>query len=103
VNLHHKGHTCDTCYRLDIADEVEVELEHRCVDGICRSGQEKRVTIRLRQYDRLGGDAAAGSGVVLNDNDWPSRSDSDRPINRATMSGAPPGPKPSIKRTGRAG
>jgi hypothetical protein len=34
---------------------------------------------------------------------WPKRSDSHCPVRRATMSGALPGAKPTIMRTGRDG
>jgi hypothetical protein len=74
-----------------------------CIDGICCTNREQRVTVRGCPRDRLGGNIAAGTTAVLDDNDCPSCSDSDLPINRATMSSAEPAPKPSIMRTGRVG
>ena len=67
MHLHDKRHAGDACDRRDIADEVVVELEYRRVDGICRSNQEQRVTVRGRPHNRLGSDVAAGAGAVLDD------------------------------------
>jgi len=38
VDLHDIGYPNDACDRRDVVDEIEVELEHRRVDGICRHG-----------------------------------------------------------------
>ena len=65
VNLHDTGHTADARDRRDIANEVEVELEHRRIDGICYSNQQQRVTVRGCPHDRLGGNAAASALGVL--------------------------------------
>ena len=71
MNLHDERHTADGCDGRYIADEVKVELEHPSVDGICCRDQEQRVTVRGCPHDRLGSNAAAGAGVVLDDNRLP--------------------------------
>ena len=56
--------------RRDVADEIEIELVvERRVDRVRRNDQEKRVAVRRRTHDRLGGDIAAGAGPVLDD-EW---------------------------------
>src|SRR5262245_55032855 len=47
-DLHDEGHPSDACDRRDIAIEVEVELEHRRVDGIDHGNQQQRVAARRR-------------------------------------------------------
>jgi hypothetical protein len=71
MDLHHKGHTADACDRRDIANEVEVQLEHRGIDGTCRSNQEQRVTVRRCSDDGLGGNAAAAARAILDDKRLP--------------------------------
>ena len=56
--------------RRDVADEIEIELfVQRRVDRVRRSDQEERVAIGGRTHDRLGGDIAAGTRPVLDD-EW---------------------------------
>ena len=56
--------------RRDVADEIEIELVvKRRVDRVRGADQKKRVAVRGRPHDRLGGDIAAGSRPVLND-EW---------------------------------
>jgi hypothetical protein len=62
-----KGTPTDACDRRDIANEVEVELEHCRVEGINHGNQQQRVTVRGCPHDRLGGNIAAGARAVLDD------------------------------------
>ena len=51
-------------------DDIEIELfVERRVDRVCRGDQEERVAVGRRAHDRLGGDIAAGTRPVLDD-EW---------------------------------
>ena len=52
----------------DIADEIEIELVvERGIDRVRPCHQEERIPVRRRIHDRLGGDVAAGTRPVLDD------------------------------------
>jgi hypothetical protein len=98
----------------DVVNEIVIEfLIERCIDSIRRSGQEKRIAIGGRTYDRLGGDIATRAGPVVDDKrlaeplrqpyGWPSRSDSHCPMMRTTISPPAPAGNPMTTRTGRVG
>ena len=54
--------------RRDVADEIEIELVvERRVDRVRRAGHEKRVSVRRRTHDRLGGDIGTSTRPVLDD------------------------------------
>src|SRR5690349_14034921 len=58
----------DACDRLGLANEIkfEVGIETR-VDGVRPVGQEKGIPIRLRAYQRLGGDIARRTRTVVDE------------------------------------
>src|SRR5215471_15514643 len=50
----------------DVPDEIEAEVFiERCVDRVEGARHQKRMAVRRRAHDRLGGDIAAGAGAVL--------------------------------------
>src|SRR3954452_12671083 len=52
----------------DVVNEIEIEIVvERRINGIRRSGQQERITIRSGAHDRLGGDVAACARPVLDD------------------------------------
>jgi len=52
--------------RCDVADEIEIQLlVERRVDRVRSNAGEKRVAVRGRTYNGLGGDIAASTGPVL--------------------------------------
>src|SRR5215472_22077 len=60
VRYHDVGHTGDASNRRDVAAEIETKLfVQRSTDRIYRSDEEKRIAVRERARDRLGGDIAA--------------------------------------------
>src|SRR5262249_35162608 len=51
----------------DVPDEIEAEVfVERCVDRVEGARHQKRLAVRGRAHDRLGGDIAAGAWAVLN-------------------------------------
>jgi hypothetical protein len=73
------------------------------VEGICCGHHEERVAIGGRANYRLGGQVATAPGRFSTTICWPSRSDNDWPIMRATRSVGPPAGKPTNRCTGRDG
>src|SRR5215510_4483051 len=70
VRYYDVGHTGDAGNRRDVAAEIETKLfVHRSIDRVCRGEQEERVAIGRRAHDRLGGDIAASTRPVLDD-EW---------------------------------
>jgi hypothetical protein len=67
LNLHDQGRTNDTGDRRDIADEVEVKVEHGRIYRICCGSQQQRVAIRECPHDRLSCDIAGSATAVLDD------------------------------------
>src|SRR5262249_36932519 len=65
------GYPNDACDRRDVVDEIEVELEHRRVEGIFRTNQQQRVAIRGCPHDRFGGNIAGCATAVLDDERLP--------------------------------
>jgi hypothetical protein len=66
IYQHHERHADDCADRRDVADEIETELVVQCrVDGVRRTVEEERVTVRRRSLGHLGGDIAAGARTVL--------------------------------------
>ena len=62
------GHADDARDRRDVADEIEIEfLVERRVDCVRRADQEQCIAVRGRAHDRLGGDIAASTRPVLDD------------------------------------
>jgi hypothetical protein len=58
----------DAADRLDIADEIEVQMPvKRGVDRITGVDEEQRVTVRRRGDDGLGPEIAAGARLILDD------------------------------------
>src|SRR5215471_15530991 len=50
----------------DVPDEIEAEVFiERCVDRVEGARHQKRMAVRRRAHDRLGGDIAAGAWTVL--------------------------------------
>src|SRR5262245_55385128 len=70
MHRHYAGHTHNARYRLDVTDEIKIELiEKRRVDGITCADQKVHITVRGRAHDSLGGDIAVRAWPVLND-EW---------------------------------
>ena len=70
MDHHDLGLADDARDRRDIADEIEIELVvERRVDRVRCADQKKRIAVRRRTHDRLGGDVAAGARPVLDD-EW---------------------------------
>jgi len=68
IHLHHQGTSDQSGNRRDVAHEIEVEaLVERCVDGVCRADQQKRVAVRERFHHRFGADVGTRARPVLND------------------------------------
>ena len=69
VDHHDMAHPHDAGDRGDVADEIEVELviERRRIGGGRRVEYEKRIAVRRRVHDRLGGQVAARSRPVLDE------------------------------------
>jgi hypothetical protein len=66
IHLHYQGRTDDSCNRRDVADEIEAELfVGRRVGEVGGTGQEDRVAVGRRSYDRLGADIAGGARPVV--------------------------------------
>src|SRR6516225_5189089 len=62
------GRPHDACDRRDVADEIEIELVvERRIDCVESTDQEQRVAVGRGTHDRLGGDVAAGSRTVVDD------------------------------------
>jgi hypothetical protein len=60
----------NACNRRDVTDEIEVEfVVERRIARVGGSDYEKRVAVRGRFCDRLGGDIAARTRPVLDD-EW---------------------------------
>ena len=83
--------------RRDVADEIEIELVvERRVDRVVELTSEQRIAVRRRAHDRLGGDIAASTRPVLDD-EWlaePLRQPlTDQPREDV---GRPPAAKPTI-------
>ena len=68
---HHDEGTADEARDgRDVANEIEIEVVvKRRIDRVRRTDQEQRVTVRNCAHDRLGGDIAAGTRPVLDD-EW---------------------------------
>src|SRR5437867_11905958 len=68
-NDHHKlGTTGNAGDRRDVADEIEIELfVERRISRVRKTNQEKRVAIRGRIHDGLGGDVGTRDGRVPDD------------------------------------
>ena len=48
--------------------KLKIELLVKCsVDGVHRSGHKERIPVRVRVYDRLGGDIASRARPILGD------------------------------------
>ena len=77
-NDHHDlGATGNARNRSDIADEIEVELlVKRRITRVRKTNQEKRVAIRGRIHDGLGGDVGTCTRPVLDDELLAVRSES---------------------------
>src|SRR5579864_5764228 len=70
IDHHDIGYAHDARNRRDVADEIEIEFFiKRRVDRGRRRDKEKRVTIRRRIHDGLGGDVRACTWPVLDD-EW---------------------------------
>src|SRR5215468_1183361 len=68
MHRHDVRHVVHGRDRRDVADEIEIELVvERRVDRVESTDQEQRVTVGRGTHDRLGGDIAAGSRTVLDD------------------------------------
>ena len=68
--VHHQdvGKADEARNRRHVADEIEAELfVERRVDRVRRSDQEKRVAVRRRPHDRLGGDVRARARPAFDD------------------------------------
>src|SRR5262249_61586440 len=68
MHRHDVRHVVQGRDRRDVADEIEIELVvERRVDRVESTGQEQRVAVGWGTHDRLGGDVAAGSRTVVDD------------------------------------
>ena len=68
LSHHDQRHANDARDWGDVADEIEIEFViERRVDCGRWCDQEERVAVWCRSYDSLGGDVAAGTGPVLDD------------------------------------
>src|SRR6202040_3527970 len=68
IHNHDIGKADDGYDRCDIADEIEIELVvKRRITRVRCSNIEERITVRSRAHDRLGGDIAAGTRAIFND------------------------------------
>jgi hypothetical protein len=64
---HHVRRADDAGDGRDVAQEIEIEFfVERGVNGIRRTGQEKRIAVGLRADDRLGAQIAASARPVFN-------------------------------------
>src|SRR6516225_1476704 len=68
MDRHDKGRLADARDRYNVTDEIEVEffVEGR-VNRVRQVGQQQRIPVRRRIYDRLGCDICAGTWTVLDD------------------------------------
>jgi hypothetical protein len=67
---HDVGKADDASDRRDVANEIEIKLLiQRGVDRVTRSHREQRIAVGRRANDRLGGDIAAGTRPILDD-EW---------------------------------
>src|SRR6266404_9535275 len=68
MHHHHVGHDNNAGDRRDVADEIEVKLVIECrVERVEGTDYEQRVAVGRGTHDRLGGDVAAGSRTVVDD------------------------------------
>ena len=68
MHRHDVRHVVHGRDRRDVADEIEIELVvERRVDRVESTDQEQRVAVGRGTRDRLGGDVAAGSRTVVDD------------------------------------
>src|SRR5262249_26146064 len=67
IDHHDKGSAGDAHYRRDVADKIKAEVVERSIARIIGTGKEECVTIGGRLHDGLGGDVAAPTGSVLDD------------------------------------
>jgi hypothetical protein len=66
IHFHDARYADNACNRRDVADEIEIEVVvERRVDRIRRSNQQESVAIRRRSHYRLGGNIAAGTRPVF--------------------------------------
>ena len=104
IDHHDERRTGDACDRRDVADEIEIEIVvERRIDGVRRRGHKKRVAVRRRPHDRLGGEICAGARPVLDDEllaeplRQPLADQAREDVGQAA------GRKPTMIRTGRVG
>ena len=68
IDHHHGRNANDACDGLDILDEVELErVVKRPIDGVGLRDPNKRVAVRRRLHDCLGGDIGAGARPIFDD------------------------------------
>jgi len=70
--MHHQDMraTGDARDRCDLAEKNEIELVVECrVDCVGRTASEERVAVGGRAHDRLGGQSAAGTHTIFDD-EW---------------------------------
>src|SRR5215813_12323483 len=68
IYQHYKGPAGDARDRRDVADEVKIELVvERRIDRVRCSDQQEGISVGWRAHDRLGGDIAASTRPVLDD------------------------------------
>src|SRR5262245_58477271 len=68
--MYHHDEACanDASDRRNVANEIEIELVvERRVSRVERTDREQRVAVGRGTHDRLGGDVAAGSRTVVDD------------------------------------
>src|SRR5262245_32932610 len=68
IDHYDKGRAHHPCKGCDVAEKNEIELVvERRADCIRRSNLQERVAVRWCLHNRFGGDIAAGTGPVLDD------------------------------------
>ena len=96
--------TYDAGDRRDVVDEIEIQLfVERRIDRVRRHDQEQSVAIGWRTHDCFGGNVAAGSRTVLDDERLtePFREPLTYQARRDVAAAS--GGKPTTMRTGRDG
>ena len=104
IDHHDKGHAANARNRRYVADEIEIEvLVERCVTRVRKTSQQKRIAVRGRIHDSLGGDVGARTRPVLDDEllAEPLRQPLTHQARHDVVAAA--GAKPTMMRTGRVG
>jgi hypothetical protein len=88
----HVGRIADERDRREIVERIIGQLVIEVwIDSVPGRHNDESVAVRRRAGRGLGGDRAAGTGPVLDDDSWPQRLESSSPSVRPTISTAPPG------------